>query len=167
MNFFTTPPPGRHSTVDTHGRPVVIGHPGAAGPVRSAVMAQPVGIVLVSHSATLADGVRELVAQVAGVDVRVEVAGGTVGGALGTSEELIHAAIGRADQGGGVVLLTDLGSAVLTTQVVLLDLDRADLVLVDAPFVEGAVAATVLAGVGANLAEVAAAAREARDVAKF
>ncbi len=126
-----------------------------------------VGIVLVSHSATLADGVRELLAQVAGEDVAVAVAGGTDDGALGTSDELIRAAIEAADQGCGVVVLPDLGSAVLAARVALADLEREDFVLVDAPFVEGAVAATVLAGTGAELSEVIAAAQEARHVAKF
>ena len=130
-------------------------------------MAQPVGIVLVSHSAALADGLRQLVGQVAGDDVPVSVAAGTVDGRLGTSDELIRSAIGSADRGGGVVLLADLGSAVLTARTVLDDLERDDVVLVDAPFVEGAVAATVLAGTGASLAEVVAAAREARDAHKL
>jgi PTS hybrid protein len=130
-------------------------------------MAQPVGIVLVSHSAALADGLRELLGQVAGDEAAVAVAAGTADGRLGTSDELIRAAIADADRGGGVVLLADLGSAVLTARTVLADLERADVLLVDAPFVEGAVAATVLAGTGATLVEVADAAREARHVAKF
>jgi PTS hybrid protein len=125
-----------------------------------------VGIVLVSHSSTLAAGVRELLAQVAGPDVRVEPAGGTDDGALGTSAGKIGAAVTAADAGAGVVVLADLGSAVLTTRTVLADLPAGPL-LVDAPFVEGAVAAAVLASTGADLATVAAAAGEARDVPKF
>jgi PTS hybrid protein len=125
-----------------------------------------VGIVLVSHSSTLAAGVRELLAQVAGPDVRVEPAGGTDDGALGTSAGKIEAAVAAADAGAGVVILADLGSAVLTTRAVLAGLPAGPL-LVDAPFVEGAVAAAVLASTGADLATVAAAAGEARDVAKF
>ncbi|MFC4065266.1 dihydroxyacetone kinase phosphoryl donor subunit DhaM [Actinoplanes subglobosus] len=125
-----------------------------------------VGIVLVSHSATLAAGVRELLAQVAGPDVRVEPAGGTGDGGLGTSAGRIEAAIRAADAGAGVLVLADLGSAVLTTRTVLADLPAGP-VLVDAPFVEGAVAAAVLASTGADLATVAAAAGEARDVPKF
>ncbi|MEU4692683.1 dihydroxyacetone kinase phosphoryl donor subunit DhaM [Actinoplanes sp. NPDC023714] len=125
-----------------------------------------VGIVLVSHSGKLAEGVRDLLRQVATGEVRVEPAGGTAEGALGTSAELIEEAVRRADSGAGVVVLADLGSAVLTTRTVLEDLDR-EVTLVDAPFVEGAVAAAVLASTGADLATVADAAREARDVAKF
>lgn len=125
-----------------------------------------VGIVLVSHSGSLASGLRDLLAQVAGDDVRVEAAGGTGDGSLGTSFDLISAAVGRADTGAGVVVLADLGSAVLTTRAVLDDLPPGPL-LVDAPFVEGAVAAAVLASTGADQAGVADAAREARDVPKF
>ncbi|MBW6440174.1 phosphoenolpyruvate--protein phosphotransferase [Actinoplanes hulinensis] len=125
-----------------------------------------VGIVLVSHSSSLASGVRDLLTQVAGADVRVEPAGGTGDGGLGTSADLIEAAIARADAGAGVLILADLGSAVLTTRAVLADLPDGPL-LADAPFVEGAVAAAVLASTGADLATVADAAREARDVPKF
>ncbi|WP_433790567.1 dihydroxyacetone kinase phosphoryl donor subunit DhaM [Actinoplanes sp. CA-252034] len=125
-----------------------------------------VGIVLVSHSGTLAAGVRELLSQVAGPDVRVEPAGGADDGSLGTSAGKIEAAIAAADAGAGVLVLADLGSAVLTTRAVLAELSPGP-VLVDAPFVEGAVAAAVLASTGADLAGVAAAAGEARDVPKF
>jgi PTS hybrid protein len=129
-------------------------------------MAQPVGIVLVSHSHALATGLRELVLQVAG-EVPVEAAGGTAEGGLGTSDAGIREAIQRADRGSGVVVLADLGSAVLTARAVLQDQPRGDVTLVDAPFVEGAVAAGVIAGAGADLAAVGAAAGEAWDVRKL
>ncbi|SDT81293.1 dihydroxyacetone kinase phosphoryl donor subunit DhaM [Actinoplanes derwentensis] len=125
-----------------------------------------VGIVLVSHSGSLASGLRDLLGQVAGDDVRVETAGGTEDGSLGTSFDLIAAAVARADTGAGVVILADLGSAVLTARAVLDDLPPGPL-LVDAPFVEGAVAAAVIASTGADQTMVADAAREARDVGKF
>ncbi|MBB2944282.1 PTS hybrid protein [Actinoplanes lutulentus] len=125
-----------------------------------------VGIVLVSHSGKLAEGVRDLVRQIATDEVRVEPAGGTSDGSLGTDFSLIEAAVTRADTGAGVVVLADLGSAVLTTRTVLEDRPPGP-VLVDAPFVEGAVAAAVIASTGAGLDEVVAAAEEARDVAKF
>ena len=66
-----------------------------------------------------------------------------------------------------MVVLPDLGSAVLSVKVALEDSDPAPAVLVDAPFVEGAVAAAVTAAGGASVGEVAEAARGARDVAKF
>jgi dihydroxyacetone kinase phosphotransfer subunit len=126
-----------------------------------------VGIVLISHSAGLAEGAAELVRQIAG-DATVVPAGGTDDGGLGTSTERISAAITHADGGAGVLLIPDLGSAVLSARAVLAERDDEDSVLlVDAPFVEGAVAAAVAAGGGADLAAVAAAAEEARDAPKF
>lgn len=124
-----------------------------------------VGIVLVSHSAELAGGLRALLVQMgAGT---VEVAGGTAEGELGTSYDLVRAAIGRADAGAGVLVLPDLGSSVLTARAVLEDHPVPGVLIVDTPFVEGAVAAAVTASTGADLAAVAAAAEEARDVRKF
>lgn len=126
------------------------------------------GIVLVSHSPLLAAGVRELVEQLGGGSVRVAVAGGTEDGELGTSYELITEAVRQADGGAGVVVLPDLGSSVLTARAVLADLGRAEeLVLVDAPFVEGAVSVVVTASTGAGLAEVVRAAQEAWQAHKF
>lgn len=130
-----------------------------------------VGIVLVSHSQTLAQGAAELATQIAGGVVPVIPAGGTADGRLGTSAELIAAAIASADKGDGVVLIPDLGSAVLSARALLADLDvtasGSSLVLVDAPFVEGAVAAAAAASGGLDLAAVAAAAEEARDARKL
>ena len=130
-------------------------------------MADFVGIVLVSHSDQLACGLRDVVLQIGTDAVPVEAAGGTDDGRIGTSYERIAAAIDRADRGAGVVVMTDLGSAVLTARTVLADRPGARAVLVDAPFVEGAVAAAVIAGTGADLDTVIAAATEARDARKL
>jgi PTS hybrid protein len=126
-----------------------------------------VGIVLVSHSEDLARGLRELLLQFGGERVEVAAAGGTDDGRIGTSYDRIAGAIARVDRGAGVVVLTDLGSAVLTAKAVLADGARPDVVLVDAPFVEGAVVAAVIAGTGADLSTVRAAAEEARDARKL
>jgi PTS hybrid protein len=125
-----------------------------------------VGLVLVSHSRTLAAGVVELLEQLA-PDVRVITAAGTDDGRIGTSPDAVAAALTAADSGDGVVVIPDLGSAVLSVRVALEDVDEARFVLVDAPFVEGAVSAAVTAGTGASLAEVTAAAAEAREIPKF
>jgi dihydroxyacetone kinase phosphotransfer subunit len=130
-------------------------------------MNQPVGIVLVSHSAQLAAGLRELVAQIGSDAVPIVVAGGAADGRIGTSYDLVLKAIGEADRGSGVLVLPDLGSSVLTTRTVLDDHPRTDVLLVDAPFVEGAVAAAVTASMGATLKEVAHAAEEARHAPKL
>jgi PTS hybrid protein len=130
-------------------------------------MNQSVGIVLVSHSAGLAAGLRELLGQIAAERIPVAAAGGTADGRIGTSYERILQAIGEADRGAGVLVLPDLGSSVLTTMAVLEDHPRPDVLMVDAPFVEGAVAAAVAASGGADLQSVAVAARDARQMVKF
>ena len=126
--------------------------------------AAPVALVLVSHSHQLADGTVELASQMA-PDVLLVAAGGLEDGGLGTSFELITAALERATASGrSAAVLTDLGSAVLTTEsaVEFLDADvAARITLADAPFVEGAVAAAVTAQSGADLATVLRAAEDA------
>jgi PTS hybrid protein len=108
-----------------------------------------------------------MVVQLAPGEVTVEAAGGTDDGRFGTSYQRIEAAISAADHGRGVIILADLGSAVLTARTVLDDHPRDDVLLVDAPLVEGAVAAAVLAATGADLGDVSAAAEEAREMPKF
>ncbi|MET7615634.1 dihydroxyacetone kinase phosphoryl donor subunit DhaM [Streptomyces sp. NPDC005408] len=130
-------------------------------------MSTPVGIVLVSHSAELAAGLRLLVEQIGSDTVPLATAGGTDDGRIGTSYDLVLAAIRHADRGGGVIVLPDLGSSVLTARTVLEDHPRPDVLIVDAPFVEGAVAAVVTAASGADLKTVADAAKEARHVHKL
>lgn len=126
-----------------------------------------VGIVVVSHSAELARGVAELAGQMAGPDVRIETAGGGPGGTLGTDDTLVRDAIRRANQGDGVIVLGDLGSAILTIRHVLERNGNGHARLVDAPLVEGAVAAAVMASAGCSLGEVADAAEEARGANKL
>lgn len=127
-----------------------------------------VGIVLVSHSAALAGGLAEIIGQVAGSEVRIETAGGSLDGGLGTSGDRVEAALTNADSGDGVVVLVDLGSSVLVVRHLLSTLGTNGRIrLVDAPMVEGAIAAGVVASGGATVAEVAAAAESARDARKF
>ncbi|MCX5048887.1 MULTISPECIES: dihydroxyacetone kinase phosphoryl donor subunit DhaM [unclassified Streptomyces] len=130
-------------------------------------MSTSVGIVLVSHSAELAAGLRLLVEQIGSDTVPLATAGGTDDGRIGTSYDLVLAAIRSVDRGAGVVVLPDLGSSVLTTRTVLEDHPHPDVLIVDAPFVEGAVAAVVTAASGADLKTVADAAKEARHVHKL
>ncbi|MCX5388874.1 PTS-dependent dihydroxyacetone kinase phosphotransferase subunit DhaM [Streptomyces sp. NBC_00094] len=127
--------------------------------------AAQVGIVLVSHSAAVAASVAALAQGLAGGGGTAPIlpAGGLPDGGLGTSAELITAAAKAVDRGAGVALLVDLGSAVLTVKVLLAEGDELPegSRLVDAPFVEGAVAALVTASAGGDLDAVAAAASEA------
>lgn len=132
--------------------------------------ASVVGVVLVSHSAAVAESVAELAVGLSGggTEVPVVAAGGLPGGGLGTSAELIAEAARKADRGAGVAVLMDLGSAVLTVKALLAEGEELPerTRLVDAPFVEGAVAAVVTASAGADLDAVAAAAGEAYDYRK-
>jgi PTS hybrid protein len=95
-------------------------------------------------------------------------AGGNDSGGIGTSFDKISSGITEAQQGRGVVILADLGSAILTAETALDFLDDADqslVVIADAPIVEGAVAAAVASETGGSLADVVAAARTATGVA--
>ncbi len=127
-------------------------------------MSGTVGIVFVSHSSQLAAGAVALAGQMA-PSVTLLAAGGTDDDGIGTSFGKVMAAVGEADQGEGVVVVSDLGSALLTAETVLdllPDDERARVRVVDGPFVEGGVAAAVAAETGADLEGVAAAVEGAR-----
>ncbi|MDP8948553.1 MAG: dihydroxyacetone kinase phosphoryl donor subunit DhaM [Actinomycetota bacterium] len=127
-----------------------------------------VGLVLVSHSAQIAEGTTELVRQMAG-EVEVVAVGGDADGGFGTDPERIKAAIENLDADEALVFM-DLGSAVLSAETVLEMLsseNRERVRLVDAPFVEGAFAAGVEASTGSEADECVEAAMEARTESKL
>ena len=127
-----------------------------------------VGLVLVSHSPKIADGTADLVRQMAG-EVEIVAVGGDSEGGFGTDPERIEAAIKSLDAE-DVLVFMDLGSAVLSAETVLEMLsekDRARVRLVDAPFVEGAFSAAVIASTGADADECIEAAMEARTESKL
>jgi len=129
-----------------------------------------VGLVLVSHSGPIADGLAELVAQVAGPEVSIVAVGGASDGSLGTDGARVLEALRAAAAGPGAVVLMDLGSSVLAVRAALAELgpeERERLAIADAPLVEGAIAAGVAASIGGSSSEVADAAREARNAAKL
>ncbi|HEY3018882.1 MAG TPA: dihydroxyacetone kinase phosphoryl donor subunit DhaM [Solirubrobacteraceae bacterium] len=131
-------------------------------------MASTVGIVVVSHSSALAEGLVELAREMAGPAVPIEPAGGRAGGGLGTDADRVRDAIARAGGGGGgVVVLGDLGSSILTVRHLLERRANGHVRLADAPFVEGAVTAAVAASAGAGLDDVVAAAEGARGARKL
>jgi PTS hybrid protein len=129
-----------------------------------------VGLVLVSHSAAIADGLAEFVRQVAGPEVAIVPAGGGPDGTLGTDGGRVLDALRSVAGGAGAVVLMDLGSSVLSVRAALDELEPAEsegIAVVDAPFVEGAIAAGVAASTGVSRDDVAAAALEARGTAKL
>jgi PTS hybrid protein len=128
-----------------------------------------VGLVVVSHSAKVAEGVVEMAAQMA-AGVRLRAAGGTDEGGIGTDATLIAEAIADADDGDGVLVFADLGSAVLSAQLAIDELvdeqRRGSVRIAEAPLVEGAVIAAIQASTGSSLDEVDAAARGAASMGK-
>ena len=126
-----------------------------------------VGLVVVSHSRLIAEGTAELAGQMAGPEVRIVPAGGMAAGAIGTDAARIAEAIGEADAGAGVVVLADLGSAVLSTRTALELLgDPEGIRLSKGPIVEGAVIAAIQASTGSTLDEVLVAAESAASLPK-
>ncbi len=123
-----------------------------------------VGIVVVSHSESLAEGVVTLAREMGGEDLALIAAGGTEEpGVLGTDATRVMAAIEQAMSPDGVLVLMDLGSALMSTELAvdLLGDTQGSVVLSEAPLVEGTVAAAAAARGGAPLDEVAAEARGA------
>jgi PTS hybrid protein len=122
-----------------------------------------VGIVIVSHSPKVAEGVADMVRQMVGEDVPLAWTGGNPSGGLGTSFEAITEAIHRAWSEAGVAILVDLGGAETNSEmaVEMLAKDRRDRVVIcNAPIVEGAVVAATEASGGANVATVRRVAEE-------
>ena len=112
-----------------------------------------VGIVIVSHSENIAKGVVELCRQMA-PEVAMAAAGGLPGGEIGTDFERIYEAVSTVASPDGVAILFDMGSALMTTEMVMEQFEDIPVKLVNAPIVEGAVVASVTAVGGASLDEV-------------
>lgn len=115
-----------------------------------------IGIVVVSHSLKVAEGICDMVQQISSRDGKkmpIYPAGGTSDGKMGTDPQIVKAAIEKADQGDGVVVLADLGSGVISSQAAIALLDeplRSRVRIADAPVLEGAVGAGVEAASDAN-----------------
>ncbi len=128
-----------------------------------------VGIVIVSHSCKIAEGIKDLTDQVAAAHKGIICAGGMEDGSIGTDSVRISEAIKEANDGDGVVLLADLGSGIMSaeTAIELLDGEGIDARLVDAPIVEGAITAAITAVCGSPIDQVIAAAEQTRTVKKI
>lgn len=132
-----------------------------------------VNLVIVSHSALLADGVCEIAQQMAGDSVSIVAVGGMIGEGgqrvLGTDPLRIAAAVRSLWTPAGVLLLVDMGSAVLSAEDALSMLpaaQRSCCRISNAPLVEGAIVAAVEAGLGHTLEQVNAAAEAASTLRK-
>jgi len=125
-----------------------------------------VSLLIVSHSAQLAAGVREFASQVSGGRVQIADAGGMADGALGTSVDRIQAGLQQIASPDGTLVLVDLGSAVLSVEMAIEVLGATRVQISDAPLVEGAYLAAIEASADASLEETAAAALQARAMVK-
>lgn len=128
-----------------------------------------VGIVVVSHSRKLAQEIINFSMEMAQSDIKVINAGGADGERFGTDATKIMDAINEADDGSGVLILVDLGSAIMSANMALEFLDeniQNRVYIADAPIVEGCIAAVSQASIGAGLEEVKNAAEESKNYSK-
>lgn len=129
-----------------------------------------VGIVLVSHAPKIAEGTLELIKQMTGEKVLIEIAAGTCDNRLGTDPVLIGDKIRKADTGDGVIVIVDLGSSIMSTELAIESLEeplRSRTAIADAPFIEGAIAASMEASFGKGLQDVKNAAENTRGMKKI
>jgi dihydroxyacetone kinase DhaKLM complex PTS-EIIA-like component DhaM len=125
-----------------------------------------VGLVVVSHSAKAAEGIVEVAAEMGG-DTSIEAVGGDGQGGIGTVPDDIEGALAAADDGDGVVVLVDLGSAVMNAEVAM---EESDVMarIADGPILEGTVNAAVAATApNASIESVVGQAEAAGDIDKL
>jgi len=126
-----------------------------------------VGIVVVSHSSKVAEGVVDIAKQVSSTVIPIMAAGGTSDGRIGTDAMKIKDAIEAVDQGNGVLIFVDLGSAILSaeTAIDLLGVDTVE--IVDAPLVEGVIATSVQVTLTNDIEDVKRVAHESKNMNKI
>ncbi len=129
-----------------------------------------VGIVIVAHSDMLARGLKEIAQEMVDGHVKIVAAGGLDDLTMGTNAERIFKAIKQAWSPDGVLILFDLGSALISTEVAIEMLspdERPYVVISNAPMVEGTIVAAVEASLGRRLERVKIAAEATRNMPKF
>ncbi len=126
-----------------------------------------IGIVIVSHSQKIAEGTRELALQMAPT-AQIVAAGGMKDGGIGTDVDTIMAAIDSVYSQDGVVVLVDLGSAVMSSEMAIemLDYDE-NIKIIDAPIVEGAIFGAVESAVGATMDRMIEVFKETKNYKKI
>ncbi|MBP1947935.1 dihydroxyacetone kinase phosphoryl donor subunit DhaM [Virgibacillus litoralis] len=112
-----------------------------------------VGIVLISHSNKVAEGIKDIIRQVI-KEVPIEIAGGTDENDIGTSIDKIQLAIDRANDGNGVLLFYDIGSAKMNAELALEMTGIDNIKIIEAPLLEGAYVAAVESGMGKDIENV-------------
>ena len=130
-----------------------------------------VGIVIVSHSWKIAEGVCDLAQEMAQNFTGLISAGGLEDGSIGTDAQRIADAIMEAESGDGVVILADIGSSIMSSETAIEILEdegeKFNAVIADAPIVEGSICAVVEAAGGGTLESVLKCAEESREAEKL
>ena len=125
-----------------------------------------VGIVIISHSAKLAEGVVDAT-RIMADGCPIAAAGGTDDGGYGTSYDKILRALNAVYSDDGAILLADMGSAVMTAEMVIEDCGHSNVILLDAPIAEGAIVASLASFCGDSLEEVKLQTLSAKTKAKW
>ena len=129
-----------------------------------------VGIVIVSHIVSIAEGVRDMAKKVVPNELKIIAAGGTADGSFGTDSAKICRAIEEADDGqNGVIIITDVGSSIISAGLAIEGLSmqlHQRVKIADAPIVEGAIAAASEAAKGSDLMTVLNVTETAKSVSK-
>ena len=118
-----------------------------------------VGLVLVSHSWKIAEGLKDLTSEIAAAHKGIVAAGGMEDKSIGTDAIRISEAIRQANDGDGVVVLADLGSGVMSSETAIELLEDED--------IKVKIAAAVSAMVGSDLEAVLKAAEDCRGAKKI
>lgn len=125
-----------------------------------------VGILLVSHIQSLADGTKDLAKMIA-PSVPIVAVGGLPDGSPGTDVERIFSGLIEADQGDGVMIFMDLGSAVMSTEMALEFAPNEKHIMQNAPMVEGTIVAASAIQAGSTLEEACKLVESQRNIDKF
>ena len=126
-----------------------------------------VGIVVVSHSQKVAEGAKELALQMA-ADAKIAAAGGLQDGSIGTDMEKITNAINEVMSDDGVIMLVDMGSAIMTSEMAIEISDNPEKIkIVDTPVVEGTIFGAVEASIGSSMEQIMDVLAQAKTQPKF
>ncbi|WP_026486202.1 dihydroxyacetone kinase phosphoryl donor subunit DhaM [Caldanaerobius polysaccharolyticus] len=130
-----------------------------------------VNVVLVSHSKKIAEGLLDLLNDMVKNPVKVVAVGGLEDDSLGTDAKKIYGAIQEVYNDDGVVVITDIGSAIVSAQMAIDMIEdekkREKVKIADCPFLEGAVAAVMEASIKGSIDDVLSAAQQAKDYEKI
>lgn len=129
-----------------------------------------IGIVIVSHSDKIAEGIVDLCYEMASDSVKIIPAGGTNDGRIGTDPIKIKEAIEEAFGGNEVVILGDIGSSLMNTELAIELLDeklKEKVKILDTPIVEGSIVVAVQASISNDIDKILKIAEEVRTTRKF